>query len=322
MIIKPPKQRIRWEANRIIEKAIENKVLLDKHKDLKPEEIIATFDPTLLEYLNSIYSYDSHCSIKIYQITSNEKDKILKKIKHEEEFNRLKDYPKIFDEDEIELNERYLSKIDELNNNYNNYYRFWYVSFKQGKYSFGFNQEKTYIATIRENIFLYDNLIILRSQANNLPNLRDTFIADFGINKTELVDLTHIDLLTLFDKLKQINNNCKITTSEITKENPISGVPAHCITFSEPLDEDIEEFDEEDETAQMINEAQNLAKSYNYCFTDISGYKECAKISINKKNKHIRILKKISDIAIFNLAKEIERAYNEMQQNLSNISNS
>jgi len=317
MIIKPPKQRIRWEANRIIKKAIEDKVLLDKHKDLKPEEIIAIFNPALLEYLNSIYSYDNHCSIKIYRITSDEKNKILEKIKNEEEINKLKDYPKIFDEEEIELNERYLSKIDELND----YHRFWYISFKQGKYSFGFNQEKTYIATIRENVFMYDNLLILRSQANNLPNLRDAFIADFGINKAELLDLTHIDLLSLFDKLKQTNKNCEIKTSEITKENPISGVPAHCITFSEPLNDDIEEFDEEDETAQMINEAQNLAKSYNYCFTDTSGYKECAKISINKTNKHIRILKKISDIAIFNLAKEVERAYNEMQQNLSNISN-
>ncbi len=85
MIIKPPKQRIKWEAKRIIEEAIEKKILLDKHKDLKPEEIIATFEPTLLEYLHSIYSYDNHCSIKIYKIMKDEKEKILEKIKQDEE---------------------------------------------------------------------------------------------------------------------------------------------------------------------------------------------------------------------------------------------
>jgi len=65
MIIKPPRERIKWESKRIIEKAIEEKILLDKHKDLKPEEIIATFEPELLDYLYSIYSYDNHCSVKI-----------------------------------------------------------------------------------------------------------------------------------------------------------------------------------------------------------------------------------------------------------------
>lgn len=242
----------------------------------------------------------------------------MEKIQKDENFKLLKDYPKFFDEEEIEFNERYLSKIDSIND----YYRFWYISFKQSKYSFGFNQEKEYISTIRENIFLYKNLLILRGQKNNLPNLRDAFIADFGINKSILIDLTHIDLIKLFDYLKKSKHNIEIKTSEITKENPIGSIPAHCITFSKPLNDDIEEFDEEDETAKIINEAQNLAKSYIYCFTDNLGYKECATISIDKNHKHIRILKKISDIAICNLANEVERAYNEMQQNLSNISNS
>lgn len=308
MIIKPPKERIKWEANRIIKKAVEEKILLNKYEDLKPEEIIEAFEPELLNYLYSIYSYDNHCSIKIYRITDNKKDKIKEKIKNQKEINQLTNIPKIFDEKDIELNERYLSKIDKIND----YYRFWYISFKKAKYSFGFNQERTYIATIRENVLLYENLLVLRSQANNFPNLRDAFIADFGITKIDFLDLTHINLINLFDKLKQ-NNNCEIKASEITKENPISGVPAHCITFSQPLNDDIEEFDEEDETAQMIHSAQNIAKSYQYCFIDTSNYKECATISINKPNKYIRILKRISDIAIFNLAKEVEKVYNEMQ---------
>lgn len=295
----PPKKRIDWEYKRILKEKIDDEILLeDKYKELSKIEFIELYEPSLWEYLCNIYSYDNNSSIKI--LKTSEINKIKEKIEKDEEINKLLTYPKTFLETDIEIGEHYISKIDNFETQ--NYLRLWYVTFKNANYLFGFNQQKSYIATIKENIYIYNDLIIIRGQSNKLPNIKDAFLIDFDLDKDKIIDITsQIDLMDIFDKLKE-QDQVDITTSELTKENPISSIPAHCITFSQPLeDNDLEEFDEDDETAKLINNAENLAKSYNYCFVDTSGYKECATISIAKNNKNIRVLRKISDIALLML---------------------
>jgi len=315
--LRPPIKRINWEYKKLISELADKKILIDvRERKLSKEEFIKKYNRSLWEYLYSIYSYDNNCSIKIIKIDDSVKEQINAKISHE--YSELERSPVYFDEDDVEVNQHYISKIDRTELGYE---KIWYVLFKNSKYPFGFDQEKEYIQTIKENIFFVGNLLILRGQSSNLPSLKNKFLIDFGLQENNIEDITlKMDLLDAFNRLKE-SGNLELKTHEVKKDNPFSAIQASHITFSEPMEDgDLDDIvDEESEIAKLLSEAEEISKTLSYTYEDDSGFKENAKISIGKGSKSVRIMNKISDMAIFALAGGIVGIYDELQQNADNL---
>ncbi|WP_292657360.1 hypothetical protein [Nitratifractor sp.] len=313
--MKPPRQRINFEYERLKKRMVDQTLLIGENgRRMSKEEFIRTYDPVLWDYLCSIYSYDNNCSIKIYKCSAEAINKINTGIQSED-FARYNERARRFSETDVEIGEYYLSKIDVIANP--EYKKIWYVSFKEANYPFGFEQHQGYIATVKSNVFVYGDFLVMRGQANMLPGMSDAFFVDFGISRREVNELTsYSDMLGLFIKLKE-DGTLNLKTAEKTMENPIGGIPAEMITFSVPTggEGDIDEYDMEDEVAQMLDEAPEVSRVLTYCHTDTSGYTECGKIAIGRGANSIRVLGKMSDLSLLSLVSGVSEKIIELQEN-------
>ncbi len=319
--MRPPKKRIIWEYERIVRNLADKEVLISGGKRIPKDEFISVHDPALWDYMRSVYSYENNCSVKIYKCDDATIEKIKNKIKDEDAIKQYIERPKKFLDDE-ELGKYYLAKIDDFDAL--DYVRVWYVTFKKARYPYGFDQYKDYIATVKSNVFIAGNYLIVRGQSVMLPGVSDKFMLDFDIGEDGIEELTgYDDMLGLFDKLKK-DGRVDLKTKEKTVENPIGGVPADRITFSSPNEEDgdIDDFDQKDEIAQMIDDASEVSKVLEYCFIEDTGYKEYANIAIGKGSNSIRIAGKISDVAIIKLSKSVGDKIIELQSNEDNSAGS
>lgn len=174
------------------------------------------------------------------------------------------------------------------------------------------------VRTIVSNIFYVDNLLIIRGQSNSIGNLTNQFILDFDL-KDCIEKITTIgNISEIFNNLKT-DSELKVSTHELSTENPFDGIPAGVVTFSSPAEKedgtmaDIEDFEEGNEYSELIQNASNIYKKLRYTYDDNS-FKEVAIISITRTNSALSISGKISDDAIIYLVKGIERVYNGMHQ--------
>lgn len=308
-MIKPPIQRINFEYKKLKEELIQDKILLEANSiQLKPWEFLSKYNLSLVEYLKTAYSYENSCSIQVLKI--NDKSKLDSAIATNEYIDKSRSFSKE-DADETSY---YLSKIDK----FSTYMKIWYVTFKNSSIQFGFDQQMPIVRTIVSNIFYVDNLLIIRGQSNSIGNLTNQFILDFDL-KDCIEKITTIgNISEIFNNLKT-DSELKVSTHELSTENPFDGIPAGVVTFSSPAEKedgtmaDIEDFEEGNEYSELIQNASNIYKKLRYTYDDNS-FKEVAIISITRTNSALSISGKISDDAIIYLVKGIERVYNGMHQ--------
>jgi len=301
-----PKKRLLWES-----KAIEKAKDIKKRKNQSHEDFIRLHNPTLIEQLDQIYSYDNACSVKVYLLEPNTLNKISQAISSETDLTNVCTTPRVFDKNSIDIGEYYLAKIDKL---HENSYKIWYVDFKESVYSFGFSQTDKYIRTVKSNIYIKNSLMFIRGHNSSIPNILDKFLVDFGLSKTDINSLMPVNKLhDITSKLKRLDS-INISTIKMEMENPIEGVPANYVTFSVPIEEngDIENIDINDDTAKIIMDSSNISKSFEYIYED-NGYKESCTLAITTVGSAIRIIGRVSDNAIFNLAIGIKESYEQLQ---------
>ncbi len=306
-MIRPPIQRINAEYKKLKNELINDKILLESTSiQLKPWDFLHKYNAALAEYLSTAYSYENSCSIQVLKIKDKNKlDNIILNSSYIEKARAFS--PKDADETSY-----FLSKIDKLEK----YTKIWYVTFKNSSIQFGFDQQTPIVKTIISNIFYIDDLLIIRGQSTSIGNLVTQFILDFDL-KDEIDKITTISNISeIFNKLKT-DSELKVSTHELSTENPFDGIPAGVVTFSNPSEKedgtfsDIEDFEEGSEYSELIQNACNIYKKLKYTYENNS-FKEEAIISITKTNSALSISGKISDDAIIHFVKGIERVYNGM----------
>lgn len=306
-MIKPPIQRVNFEYKQLKEELIRQELLLEDNSiGLKPWEFLCKYNSTLADYLLTAYSYENSCSIQVLKI--NDKEKLNSNISKSIYIDKSRN----FSSQDADENSYYLSKIDLLAT----YTKIWYVTFKNSSIQFGFDQNIPVVRTIVSNIFYVDDLLIIRGQSNSIGNLTNQFILDFDLKDCVDKMITVGNISEIFNKLKT-DSKLKVSTHELSTENPFDGIPAGVVTFSSPSEKedgtiaDIEDFEEGSEYSELIQNASNIQKKLRYTY-DNNDYNESAIISIARINSTLTISGKISDDAIIYFVKGLERVYNGM----------
>lgn len=309
-----PIKRLNWEYKRIEKGLIKKDLLLDMDKKLSTIAFIRKYEESILYYLNDIYSYQSSTAIKIYKITDSTKEIIKKEL--ESTYKQFSTSHKIFDEHDVEKNKFYFAKYDIIESL--NYKRIWYVNFKSSYYPFGYEERREVLTSENSNIYIEDNLLVIRGASSKVSSLLDKFIVDFGLKEDNITDLTpKRDILAIFKAMKS-KSGLDLKTYEFSIKNPLTSVPADTLTFSTPLVKsgnsiDLEDIDDNEDIGKLILEANDISKVLLYNFKDSRDeYKEEAKIAITKIDSAVRISNRISDYAILNLSKGIKKAYENL----------
>jgi len=310
-----PKKRLQWEYKRIEQELIKKDVLLEADKKLNAIDFIRKHDADILLYLNDIYSYQNNTAIKVYKITDLVKKDINEKL--EILYKALLISHKIFDENDIEKNKFYLAKWDNIDSL--DYKRIWYINFKSSYYPFGYEEKKEVLTSENSNIYIKNDLLIIRSISSKISALLDRFTVDFELKQDNIIDLTpKKNILKIFQNMKS-KSDLDLKTYEFSIKNPLVSVPADTLTFSSPLVKsgnsiDLEEIDDNEDIGKLILEANDISKILLYNFKDNrDNYDEEAKIAITKVDSAVRISNRISDYAILNLAKGIQKSYENLQ---------